>query len=723
MITALEKIKAFLSGKEFLTTDEIEKILDDKKMSQKERSAILKFLIDNDIEIVEGEPKEVSEDIISDDDIIETPQEELGVAKTEGAIYGHVEKFLNANNITLDAEAEEEFVKQIDIYADEEYIVRNILEFLEPRQLSESIDEKTLVTLAKRIRKENARLFETSRYIDDSVKMYLADIGRTPLYTYEEEKKAAYAIKYQREKVEKIKEEDPDNPNLITEEEKLKSLMQEFATHNLRLVVSIAKRHCTNPDDLLDLIQEGNIGLQKAIEKYDVDKGYKFSTYATWWIKQSITRSIADHSRTIRIPVHLHEQIGKLRKTEKVLTTKLGRVPTNAELAKALDKSVEKIEELKQIAISPISIDSPIKSDDGDQDSLLVDFIKDENANPEEETVQEELREGVSKLLKLIDKPRARRVIIYRFGLYDQNFSAEQLEATRLRYVIATLPLEIIRELPEPVMEDVIRNMTTRNIDIVKDYMLSNLPEELKDEEMRKIDQDYLNRLSNVERRKIYTDLYGTSILESGKSLKRVDSIIKEFFARMDVYELRKLCEEKLSSESKGIILRGMPAAEKNKVINNLDESKLDESLLFAKRVIDIKEEKVTAYPRKNYSTYEDTIESSTMKNIVYNDPYRENVDVDEYTDAAIVAKNYQELFNKYINPSTLLFIQNNFVQRYNVAYRKFQQATVATLEDIGNLEDVTRERIRQIEAKTLKQLKMKEKRKVVSLKTYISTD
>ena len=735
MLTALEKIRQLVSGKDSVKGSEIEKILDDKSLSKEEILAIQNFLVECNIEVESDyddydDEKEISEDIVDDDDviplseeIIEEPEEDI---IDNNPVAGYAIDFLNENNIQLDDETKEEFIKEIcSTYGDEEETIKGIIEDLEEKESLDTIDRKSIYALVKKVRNENYKRFETGKSVNDSVRMYLADIGKIPLYTEKEEKLMALRIKRQRELVEKISSEEPNTStyNITAEEDKLIELEKEFASHNLRLVVSIAKRFCTNQDSLLDLIQEGNIGLQKAVSKYDVDMGYKFSTYATWWIKQAVTRSIADSSRTIRIPVHVHEKLGKIRKAERALTARLSRAPTNEELAEALNETPEKIDEIKRYAIPPVSIDSPINTQEGDQDSLLVDFIPDNSLNPEEETMEQELQGQVSKLLKSIDDNRARRVIMFRFGLFNNNFSEEELEAARLRYVIASLPIGMIKTLPEPIMEDVIRNTTTRNIEVLKTFIIDNLPENLKNKELIEMYPEYINKLTSSERIHLYRKLYGDKIISEEPDKSKVDYKVKLFFERTNLAKLRRKCIEKLTNEEKALILNGMSSDEKTHYITGMDTSELSEELKFAKKVIDIRTGNYKHTTQKDYGKDETSEERREMKNIIYNDSYNDAKDDERYADACLVARTYAKVFRKAVNPSTLLYVKDNFRNRYFNVFRKFQQGNVCTLEDVGILEDVTRERIRQIEAKTFRKLRIKEKNKSLSLKGYITTD
>ena len=229
--------------------------------------------------------------------------------------------------------------------------------------------------------------------INDPVRMYLKEIGQIKLLTTEEELELADRI--------------------AQGDEQAKAILAEA---NLRLVVSIAKRYVGRGMLFLDLIQEGNIGLMKAVEKFDVTKGYKFSTYATWWIRQAITRAIADQARTIRVPVHMVETINKLARVERQLTLELNREPTEEKKKKKMGTSVEKIRDIYKISQEPVSLEIPIGEED---DSHLGDFIPDEtNMSPEDFAVNELLKDEISEVLLTLTE-REEKVIRLRFGLED----------------------------------------------------------------------------------------------------------------------------------------------------------------------------------------------------------------------------------------------------------------------------------------------------------------
>ena len=229
--------------------------------------------------------------------------------------------------------------------------------------------------------------------INDPVRMYLKEIGRINLLTADEEYECAL----------QAEEGNEDAKRLLAES-------------NLRLVVSIAKRYVGRGMAFLDLIQEGNIGLMKAVEKFDPSKGYKFSTYATWWIRQAITRAIADQARTIRVPVHMVETINKLARVQRQLTQELNREPTEAELAKKLNISEEKVREVLKISQEPVSLETPIGEED---DSHLGDFVPDERMmSPEEYATSELLKEELDNVLLTLTE-REEKVLKLRFGLED----------------------------------------------------------------------------------------------------------------------------------------------------------------------------------------------------------------------------------------------------------------------------------------------------------------
>lgn len=246
---------------------------------------------------------------------------------------------------------------------------------------------------------------------DDSVRLYLREIGKIPLLNAEEELALAQKV--------------------VAGDKKAKDKMAEA---NMRLVVSIAKRYSGRGLDFLDLIQEGNTGLLRAVEKFDPDKGFKFSTYATWWIRQAITRAIADQARTIRIPVHMVETINKLLRTQRRMTQELNREPTIEELAKELEMEPEKVEYVIKIKQDITSLDAGVGRDGEDEDSVLGDFIEDEDgATPEESATSQLLKEQVQAVLSTLSE-REQKIVKMRFGL--ENGKSHTLEEVGQEFAV-----------------------------------------------------------------------------------------------------------------------------------------------------------------------------------------------------------------------------------------------------------------------------------------------
>ena len=271
--------------------------------------------------------------------------------------------------------------------------------------------------------------------VDDPVRMYLKEIGKVPLLSPDEEIELAKKIELGDEAAKK-----------------------KLAEANLRLVVSIAKRYVGRGMQLLDLIQEGNLGLIKAVEKFDYRKGYKFSTYATWWIRQAITRAIADQARTIRIPVHMVETINRLVRTQRQLVQKLGREATPEELAKELDMPVDRVREIMKISQDPVSLETPIGEE---EDSHLGDFIQDDNVEvPADAATYTLLHEQLMEVLSTLTE-REQKVLRLRFGLDDGRPRTleevgRQFNVTRER--IRQIEAKALRKLRHPSRSKILKD-------------------------------------------------------------------------------------------------------------------------------------------------------------------------------------------------------------------------------------------------------------------------
>jgi RNA polymerase primary sigma factor len=279
--------------------------------------------------------------------------------------------------------------------------------------------------------------------LDDPVRMYLREIGRVPLLSAEEEVRLAQRM--ERGKAERLKA-NPSRRIMEDGEEAQRRLTEA----NLRLVVSVAKKYIGRGMSLLDLIQEGNIGLIRAVEKFDYTKGYKFSTYATWWIRQAITRAIADQARTIRIPVHMVETINRLIRISRRLLQDLGREPTSEEIAEQMDISPEKVREIIKVSQEPVSLETPIGEE---EDSHLGDFLEDHTAlAPAEAASHQLLKEQVEDVLDSLTE-RERKVLQLRFGLDDGRSRTleevgKEFHVTRER--IRQIEAKALRKLRHP---------------------------------------------------------------------------------------------------------------------------------------------------------------------------------------------------------------------------------------------------------------------------------
>lgn len=314
---------------------------------------------------------------------------------------------------------------------------------------------------------------------DDSVRVYLREIGRIPLLTIEEENEIAQQIVQNAEPLREAEERltevqaelktvtdakakaklNKEASSLQFKIKKLKRPKDKMAEANMRLVVSIAKRYSGRGLDFLDLIQEGNTGLLRAVEKFDPDRGFKFSTYATWWIRQAITRAIADQARTIRIPVHMVETINKLLRTQRKLTQKLNREPTVEELAKEMDETPEKIKYVFKIKQDIQSLDATIGGSDDDDASELGNFVEDDTAvRPEDATDEHLLKEQVMEVVNDLSD-REQKIIKLRFGL--DGGRPHTLEEVGAEFAVTR---ERIRQIEAKALVKLRRNKETEKL-------------------------------------------------------------------------------------------------------------------------------------------------------------------------------------------------------------------------------------------------------------------
>lgn len=388
---------------------------------------------DEEVKIEEVKNEEIKNEEVKDEDTkneveSEKVQEEQGTDKVTTILKKAKEK----GKITYGELASE----LGDVNPDQIEKVFDAIEELGVDVLKEDLDEPDIEDLeeVEDINVDDLNLMNFDGInIDDPVRMYLREIGRIPLLSFEEELELS----------KKMIEGDPNS-------EEAEAARKKLAESNLRLVVSIAKKYVGRGMLFLDLIQEGNMGLIKAVEKFDYTKGFKFSTYATWWIRQAITRAIADQARTIRIPVHMVETINKLIRTSRHLLQQLGREPSPEELAKELEMPVEKVMEIQKIAQDPVSLETPIGEED---DSHLGDFIQDDDSPaPQDSAAYTLLREQLEEVMNTLT-PREAKVLKLRFGLEDGKARTleevgREFQVTRER--IRQIEAKALRKLRHP---------------------------------------------------------------------------------------------------------------------------------------------------------------------------------------------------------------------------------------------------------------------------------
>lgn len=389
----------------------------------------------------------------------------LPFAKPGSDDYFNIERGLLDNDVDIilpeDLEEvddeEETFDDGLEIEEDEDTDFE--LEEIEPDDLSLSgleVEEEELI---------NIETIASNIKIDDPVRMYLKEIGQIPLLNQEDEKKYAVLVsngRYAKEQLDEIENGTLELPEQDIEElrvslERAMIAKNKLVEANYRLVVSIAKRYVGRGLLFLDLIQEGNMGLMRAVDKFDYEKGFKFSTYATWWIRQAITRAVADQARTIRIPVHMVETINKMIRIQRQLIQDLGREPSLEEIAQKMGITPEKVQNIQRIAKEPISLEAHVGEE---EDSSLGDFISDPNAlTPHEFMLQEMVKQTLDEVLETLTD-REEKVLRLRYGLFDgKNHTLEEVgrEFGVTRERIRQIEAKALRKLRSPSRQNKLR--------------------------------------------------------------------------------------------------------------------------------------------------------------------------------------------------------------------------------------------------------------------------
>lgn len=391
-----------------------------------------------------------------------TAEDVIPFAQPGSEDYFEIERALLNEDIDIleneELEDEEEVKGVLDIEEDEEEADFDIEED-EPDDLSLSgleVEEEELI---------NIESIASNIKIDDPVRMYLKEIGQIPLLNQEDEKKYAVSVsngRYAKEQLDdfaagRVALEDTDIEELKWTVEKAQMAKNKLVEANYRLVVSIAKRYVGRGLLFLDLIQEGNMGLMRAVDKFDYEKGFKFSTYATWWIRQAITRAVADQARTIRIPVHMVETINKMIRIQRQLIQDLGREPSLDEIAQKMGITPEKVQNIQRIAKEPISLEAHVGEE---EDSSLGDFISDPNAlTPHEFMLQEMVKQTLDEVLETLTD-REEKVLRLRYGLFDgKNHTLEEVgrEFGVTRERIRQIEAKALRKLRSPSRQNKLR--------------------------------------------------------------------------------------------------------------------------------------------------------------------------------------------------------------------------------------------------------------------------
>ena len=603
---ALIDIKSLFRVKNKLFEKDLQTIFNKYKLSIKEINYIYKLLeeinvepiVDEEIDKNNIEPTDKDIEQINNSDTIE-----------EDEVFSQVkEVFLKCDILNEDNYIDiANIIKRCNNNSE---ILLRIKKYFDNNNIQIDLNDYKIEKLYEK--ENNIEAMDKGSYTSDPIRAYLKEIGKIDLLTPKKEKELAKKIFDLHNILVNLDKTDPEY-EIINEE--YHNVKKYFAEHNLRLVVSIAKKYIGRGLDFLDLIQEGNLGLEKAIEKFDYRRGFKFSTYATWWIRQSVARAVDDQSTTIRIPVHLREKMNKLSRIEKELEVsiarkptnyelmevffpniekeleeRLGRKPTNGEIEQEKNNSIEEIQYLKKLLreYDLVSLDTPIRNQE-DDDSVILDFIADENSVEMEENVYNiGLRNNLKEVLDELSI-KERITLITRFGLYEGIISDEEKEALATKIVIKKLPKEIREQISE-------MNSKLNEANDIQPILLTK---------------------DNITRHKDYL---------------QKQNLITNYYKQKDP----------------------------NYITN------------------------------KNKEDYNKNIKVIANYNVM----------------SGVTASNKVSTIRNNLNLYTYLYLKEHYKSYYEFAYRNLTHGNNRTLEDVGDIFGVTRERIRQIEAKGLKKLR-----------------
>ena len=611
-VKMIERIKSKVDQNyNVITEADLQGIVKEFGLDDNSYNALVEYL-DNHKIIVEKEAKEKKvtlDDLEQEKNLDESNQINQIIDdsnKNYSRIYQSIRRFAKEHNIDITKEQSMEIAGRVDFYTiNLQDIEKVIKDGFESYGIVDEINDDMIKVLAKRIYGNISSKDTEETFLSDPVKMYLRDIARFPVYSEKQERDVFEKLDQLRDRQRELKERLKDNQDEESEkeldriEEKIIETKKEIVNHNLRLVVSIAKRKVGQGVDILDLIQEGNDGLMKACDRFDVSKGFRFSTYATWWISQCTGRSIANDSRTIRVPVHAHEQINKIKRYIREYLQEFGRDPSNEELADLMDLPLEKINKLRLIEMnnSLLSLDQPLRNNDGDEDTTIGDMQKDEEEiSIEEKIYRQELIKIVSEMYDELNY-KERLILGNRFGTYEE-FSDCEIEAMKIKYLLSKLK----------------RNKSKEEVDLVeKKYVATN------------------KKLNDMSRDKVRA------------------------------------------------IRAPKPKTNKQK----------KEQLERLIAIEDIR----NPYSTKMTEKYKKALEAVADYNVLF--------------------EKDRLLHGEPLNVGTYLLLQRDYKNELDLANAYFLHGSRKTLEEIGRVMGVTRERIRQIEAKGLDKVRIKSRKRL----------